>query len=136
MKFIPPRPSRILLWFFTILFVIMVCRECYGQPIVDTLALVIADQEGWHRAGSPVRAWHNPGALVLAGQPGATAGPGGYARFADDEAGWSALRNDLRAKLRRGMSIPAIIRRWGADPELYLRRVTADPRMVRWKGDL
>jgi hypothetical protein len=56
---------------------------------------------------------NNPGNLRLAGQPGATEGEGGFARFPTPEAGVRALANDLKAKIT-GNS-PAIRSKLGRD---------------------
>jgi len=75
---------------------------CTARPIVLHR---IARQEGFYVAGSLPQRLHNPGSLVFAHQAGALRGPGRYAAFADDRAGWEALERDVAAKRRDGMPL-------------------------------
>jgi hypothetical protein len=79
---------------------------------VERLAQSIARHEGWGLPQSLVRRLHNPGALVYAGQRGATTGPRGYAVFANDTAGWTALRNDIASKFRLGITVRRMMDLW------------------------
>lgn len=79
---------------------------------VESVVQSIARHEGWGQSDSLVRRLHNPGALVYARQPGSLPGPQGYAVFDDDADGWAALRNDVTAKFRRGITIGALMERW------------------------
>lgn len=90
---------------------------------VDDLSEVIARLEGWGRAGSLVRRLHNPGALAYARQRHANAADQGYARFRNDADGWAALRRDLAKKIRRGLTIDQIARRWSANPDRYSGKI-------------
>ena len=83
-------------------------RACAAERVVQS----IARHEGWESRNSLVRRLHNPGALVYARQPGSRPGPQGYAVFENDAAGWAALRNDVRAKFRRGITIADLMERW------------------------
>lgn len=67
--------------------------------------LYIALHEGFFVPGSLPATCHNPGALVYAGQAAARPGPLGFACFPGDPDGWSALRRDIRAKLKRGIPL-------------------------------
>lgn len=85
------------------------------DPSVWRIGAAIARMEGWRDPHSLVRRLHNPGALVFAGQEAATRDKSGYARFADDAAGWRALFRDLERKRARGLDVDGIIRAWTSD---------------------
>ena len=88
----------------------------------QALSRAIARLEGWGKPGTLVRRLMNPGALTYAGQAGAT-NEHGYAAFKTELEGWQALREDLVAKQRRGMDVPAIARaRCGTDQECDAER--------------
>lgn len=74
-----------------------VVDNCADRAILEH---EIARAEGFYRAGTLPRRQHNPGSLVFSGQPGATPGAEGYARFKTDAEGWAALSRDLAAKFR------------------------------------
>lgn len=63
-------------------------------PAMQTLAQAIQTQEGYY-PGSIAYTDNNPGNLMYAGQPGATAGPGGFAVFDSYADGQQALYNQL-----------------------------------------
>jgi predicted metal-binding protein len=61
---------------------------------MQTMAAAIEKQEGYY-PGSIAYTDNNPGNLMYAGQPGATAGPGGFAVFDSYADGEQALYNQL-----------------------------------------
>ena len=63
-------------------------------PAMQTAASAIQTQEGFY-PGSIAYTDNNPGNLMYAGQPGATAGPGGFAVFDSYQDGLQALYNQL-----------------------------------------
>jgi hypothetical protein len=63
-------------------------------PQLATLASAIQTQEGYY-PGSVAFTNNNPGNLVFAGQPGATAGANGFAVFDSYQDGLNALYNQL-----------------------------------------
>jgi hypothetical protein len=63
-------------------------------PQLETLAQAIQTQEGYF-PGSVSYTDNNPGNLIYAGQPGATAGPNGFAVFDSYQDGLNALYNQL-----------------------------------------
>ena len=63
-------------------------------PAMQTVASAIQTQEGYY-PGSIAYTDNNPGNLMYAGQPGATAGPGGFAVFDSYADGQQALYNQL-----------------------------------------
>jgi hypothetical protein len=73
--------------------------------------------------------WNNPGCLVFSGQPAAVRLPGGYARFATMRDGARALLRDLRAKLRRGMTVERIMVAWNGG--LYLETLLRETGLRR-----
>lgn len=93
-----------------------------------SMSLAIGDIEGWRVPDSLVHRLHNPGALVFAGQPGARPASGGYASFADDAAGWTAVERDILAKLQLGLSPAEVGAMWSAHPERYLELLKQDSR--------
>jgi hypothetical protein len=64
----------------------------FGQT--DVLVQSIITQEGTCPSSSNCKN-NNPGNLIYAGQPGATAGPGGFAVFDTYQDGYNALVNQL-----------------------------------------
>jgi hypothetical protein len=63
-------------------------------PAMVTMAAAIEQQEGFY-PGSVAYTDNNPGNLVYAGQPNATAGPNGFAVFDNVADGTQALYNQL-----------------------------------------
>lgn len=103
---------------------------------VEDLASAIARFEGWGRDPkiSVATRLNNPGNLLYAGQPGATAGsvmidgkPHSYARFETPEAGWRALENQIRLDMSRGKSFRAFFYKYAPptenSTETYLQTV-------------
>lgn len=72
--------------------------QCSGRPPV---IFFIAKKEGYYKKGTLPARLHNPGSLWFCHQRGAKLGPRGFARFANDKAGWSALERDVVAKTVR-----------------------------------
>lgn len=69
------------------------------DPLITALGKAIANEEGWNVPTSLARILKNPGMLVWAGQVGGSfIGSSPYAAFSSEDAGWSALYADLRAK--------------------------------------
>jgi hypothetical protein len=70
---------------------------------------------------------NNPGNLRFVGQRGATQGEGGFARFDSPEAGYEALKDQIRLDASRGMTLAGFIRKYAPpnenDTSLYLRQV-------------
>jgi len=71
---------------------------------VTALANAIQNQEGYY-PGSVAYTNNNPGNLVYAGQPGATAGPGGFAVFSSYDSGYQALTNQIQLDAVRGTDV-------------------------------
>ena len=94
---------------------------------VHQLSLVIANEEGWNNKDSLVYSLNNPGALTFVKQRNAKLGSRNFAHFSSADAGWKALRKDLESKLKRNMSLRAIIYRWAPpsenNTEAYLHKV-------------
>jgi len=60
---------------------------------------------------------NNPGNLRFVGQPGATQGEGGFAKFATPEAGYSALKNQIRLDQDRGLTLEKFINKYAPPSE-------------------
>ncbi len=71
---------------------------------VTALANAIQTQEGFY-PGSVAYNNNNPGNLMYAGQPGATAGAGGFAVFSSYAAGYQALQNQIQLDAVRGTDV-------------------------------
>jgi hypothetical protein len=76
-------------------------RGSISPTAVNALASAIQTHEGYY-PGSPAYVNNNPGNLVYVGQPGATAGAGGFARFSSYDAGLSALKSQINLDAARG----------------------------------
>lgn len=76
-------------------------RGSISPTAVNALASAIQTQEGYY-PGSLAWQNNNPGNLVYAGQPGASAGAGGFARFSSYDAGLTALKNQITLDASRG----------------------------------
>ncbi len=105
--------------------------------MIDVLAKAIARQEGFGLPGRniPTR-MNNPGDLMFAHQVGATPNPvtGAdgkirvYASFVTPDAGFTALKNQIRLDAGRGLTLAQFIRKYapasdGNDPNSYLAYV-------------
>lgn len=96
-----------------------------GMPVttdkIDLLAQAIATAEGWTNPNPNVvpRRAHNPGDLTRSfGQPTVgVANSEGVLKFADDNAGWSALKAEATAMLTGGSHVYA--------PSMTIRQVAA-----------
>ena len=92
--------------FLLLLFlVIPVSQErgfCFVRP---SIVEYIAKKEGFGKPGTIPTRLHNPGDLKFMHQPGARRGERGFAHFRSNAIGWSALERDVRAKIRRGISL-------------------------------
>jgi len=75
------------------------------------------------------KANNNPGNLRLAGQTGATQGEGGFAKFSTPEAGYQALKNQIKLDGSRGKTLAQFITKYAPpnenDTELYIRQMVA-----------
>jgi hypothetical protein len=71
---------------------------------LNALAQAIQTQEGYY-PGSVAYTNNNPGNLVYVGQPGATAGVGGFAAFPSYSAGFQALENQIQLDATRGTDV-------------------------------
>ncbi len=85
-----------------------------GLGDISTLAATVQKVEGYYPPGTPnyptgSLAWrnNNPGNLRLAGQPGASQGEGGYAKFPSYSAGYQALLNQINYQATPGYRSPA-----------------------------
>jgi hypothetical protein len=90
-------------------------REVFGRRLgsatagmnplaLNAIAQAIQTQEGYY-PGSLSYQNNNPGNLVFAGQPGATAGPGGFAVFSTYAAGYQAELNQINLDAVRGTDV-------------------------------
>lgn len=70
----------------------------------NSIAQAIQNQEGYY-PGSVAYVNNNPGNLKYVGQPGATAGAGGFAQFSSYNAGYSALLNQINLDATRGTDV-------------------------------
>lgn len=104
---------------------------------VNAIAGAIQQQEGYY-PGSVSYTNNNPGNLVYAGQPGATPGPGGFAKFQTLADGQNALLNQINLDATRGTdvngnpttTIAQLISSWapssaGNDTASYIANVSA-----------
>jgi hypothetical protein len=98
---------------------------------VDTVAQAIQTQEGYY-AGSATYRFNNPGALMYAGQPGATGqDPAtGLAIFPDYATGYQALINQINLDASRGETIDQFTAKYapasaGNDPATYAANIAA-----------
>lgn len=60
---------------------------------------------------------NNPGNLRFVGQTGATQGVGGFAKFSTPEAGYSALKNQIRLDQERGLTLEKFITKYAPPSE-------------------
>lgn len=70
---------------------------------------------------------NNPGNLRFAGQPGATPGEGGFARFPSPQAGVQALQRQIQLDAGRGLTLAQFINKYAPpvenDTNLYLQQM-------------
>lgn len=70
---------------------------------------------------------NNPGNLRFAGQPGATQGEGGFARFPTPQAGVQALQRQIQLDASRGLTLAQFINKYAPpvenDTGLYLQQM-------------
>lgn len=76
-------------------------RGSISPAAVDSIASAIQTQEGWY-PGSVAYRNNNPGNLRYVGQPGASAGAGGFADFDSYADGLSALKSQITLDATRG----------------------------------
>lgn len=79
-------------------------RGTIDPSAVTSIANAIQTQEGYY-PGSVAYINNNPGNLVYAGQPGAVAGTGGFARFDTYQDGYAALQNQITLDVTRGTDV-------------------------------
>lgn len=72
---------------------------------------------------------NNPGNLRYAGQPGATQGEGGFARFETPEAGYEALKAQIELDKSRGMTVQEFVSKYAPpsenDTATYIKQFNA-----------
>jgi hypothetical protein len=81
--------------------------------LIQRLAEAIARYEGFYVPGSVPQRLNSPGDLIFARQPGAKPHPitgrdgkvRTYAEFPTSDAGWEALRRQIRLDVRRGLTL-------------------------------
>lgn len=84
-----------------------------GLGDINTLASTVQQVEGYiapnsqYPQGSLAYQNNNPGNLRYAGQPGATLGTGGFAKFPSYAAGYQALLNQIQYQATPGYRSPA-----------------------------
>lgn len=79
-------------------------RGSIDPSAVAALASAIQTQEGFY-PGSLAYQNNNPGNLVYVGQPGASPGAGGFAKFATYAQGYQALQNQITLDTSRGTDV-------------------------------
>jgi hypothetical protein len=100
--YIPRAPHPVLLGFAGLYG--LGAAQILPAGAVSTIASTIQTVEGYY-PGSIAYQNNNPGNLVYAGQPGATAGAGGFAVFDSYASGWAALENQVQLYASRGLTI-------------------------------
>ena len=97
---------------------------------IDTMAGVIQKVEGYY-PGSLAYVNNNPGNLIFVGQPGATQGAGGFARFDSYADGYQALLDQLTRDAGRGLTISQEMAKYAPagqgnnDPGSYAAQIAA-----------
>jgi hypothetical protein len=76
-------------------------RGSISPSAVDAISSAIQKQEGYY-PGSVAYQNNNPGNLIYVGQPGATAGAGGFASFSSYDLGLQAMKNQIQLDADRG----------------------------------
>ena len=94
---------------------------------VSTIASTIQNVEGYY-PGSLAYTNNNPGNLVYVGQPGASPGAGGFAKFPSYQDGLNALHNQIQIYASRGMTIQQMMDVYapasaGNDPAKYANTI-------------
>lgn len=85
---------------------------------IESIAQAIATFEGFFRPGSRAQRNNNPGNLRYVGQPDAIGADGaGYAIFPAVEAGWEALRRQIRLDASRGLTLEQFIGKYAPPSE-------------------
>lgn len=79
-------------------------RGSISPSAVSAIAAAIQTQEGYY-PGSLAYQNNNPGNLVYAGQPGASPGAWGFAKFSSYAAGEAALENQITLDATRGTDV-------------------------------
>lgn len=79
-------------------------RGAIDPAAVSAIASAIQTQEGYY-PGSVAYNNNNPGNLVYAGQAGAVAGTGGFAKFATYQDGYNALQSQIVLDANRGHDV-------------------------------
>lgn len=103
---------------------------------INTVAQAIQTQEGYYPS-TPAWVNNNPGNLVPAGQPGCSAGTGGFCAFPDYATGYQALLNQISLDVSRGYTILQFTTKYlggdpnnpgvapGGDPNVYAANIAA-----------
>lgn len=99
----PPRPRRAD-WPHAFVRLGRLAGPALAPATAQSIALAIQNQEGYY-PGSPAYQNNNPGNLVYAGQPGATPGAGGFAKFSSYSAGQTAEVNQIQLDVTRGTDV-------------------------------
>lgn len=87
-----------------------------GLGDINTVAAAVKAQEGY-APGTLAYINNNPGNLVPAGQPGCTAGAGGFCAFPTYAAGYQALENQLSLDASQGYTLLQFTTKYlGGDP--------------------
>lgn len=101
-----------------------------SQSSISVIADTIQTQEGY-RPGTIAYRNNNPGNLIYVGQPGATLGEGGFARFSDYASGRAALERQIGLYAGRGMTIQSMAETYapwghgGNNPDVYAGRIAS-----------
>jgi hypothetical protein len=83
------------------------------MDLVDKIAEAIARMEGFYKPGSLAQRNNNPGNLRSWGSRPVS---GGYAVFETPEAGWAALKQQIRRNIDRGLNL---LEFFGGKPGVY-----------------
>lgn len=83
------------------------------MTIVESIAAAIAQMEGFNSQGSVAQRQNNPGNLRSWGSNPVI---GGYAKFPNVTAGWSALYSQIQKNINRGLSLNEF---FGGKPGVY-----------------
>jgi hypothetical protein len=103
--------------------------QVLDPSITSTIAGTIQQVEGYY-PGSLAYQNNNPGNLIYVGQAGATAGAGGFAKFATYADGLAALNNQIQLYAARGMTIDQMMNVYapstdGNNPTSYAAQIAA-----------
>ncbi len=86
------------------------------MAIVD-IANAMAQIEGWNVPNSLAQRNNNPLNLRFVGQPGATLGKGGFAKFTSADAGFQAGENQISLDASRGLDVASFINKFAPPSE-------------------